>query len=418
MSSTFDPSMAKDALKPQAQQQRRVFDERVFMAVERFELSRPGTGGEDWAIGRSVTDPSVKLAVRLSTVEERMVDMPKANEARLRQSYESGEFRRETLAEKAAVKIKLIAFDGARPLGETEHGVRTYRAHWPQTMAAKPEAEVVHGLGTINLFQPRDGAPGKASAHVEYLRTSTIVDGSNVREALGSALATKDDQGNARDGHAIMRVYHGGTEFATARVFPAREESVVKDPLYGDNKTVRLPVQGDASVKALLDGKRAGLDNVDVQNDLARAIVAGILDDDEPPVSHVMAPEKAANFFYGAKAGELTVEIVAAERINFGLDSAKTYLKDIENPKFAGYLVRTEVEGERTTVERGYGNTVTAIQRHPDGLPYAIYASPQEHFPQVSPLAHFDAQMPLTSILPEDPKAPRKEAAYESSPGM
>lgn len=33
--SNFDPSMAKDALKPQAQRQRRVYDERVFMAVER-----------------------------------------------------------------------------------------------------------------------------------------------------------------------------------------------------------------------------------------------------------------------------------------------------------------------------------------------------------------------------------------------
>ena len=418
MSTTFDPAIAKDALKQQqapAQRERRVYDERVFMEVERFQLSR--TGGDEWAIGRSITNPEEKVMVRLSTIEERMSDLPQANEAKLRQSYE-GENRRETLAEKAQGKIKLIAFDGARPLGVSEDGMKQYRAHWPQTMAAKPEAEVLHGLGTISLFQPKDGAPGKASAHVEYLRTSTIVDGSNVREALVSALATKDDLGNARDGHAIMRVYHGGTEFATARVFPAREETAVKDPLYGDSKTVRLPVAGEASVQALLDGKRAGLDNVDVQNDLARAIVAGMLDDDEPPVSHVMAPEKAANFFYGAKAGELTVEIVAAERINFGLDSAKTYLKDIDNPKFAGYLVRTEVEGERTTVERGYGNTVTAIQRHPDGLPYAIYASPQEHFPQVSPLAHFDAQMPLTSILPEDPKAPRKEAAYESSPGM
>ncbi|NUQ01336.1 MAG: BrxA/BrxB family bacilliredoxin, partial [Armatimonadetes bacterium] len=31
------------------------------------------------------------------------------------------------------------AFDGARPLGVSEDGVKQYRSHWPQTMAAKPE---------------------------------------------------------------------------------------------------------------------------------------------------------------------------------------------------------------------------------------------------------------------------------------
>lgn len=416
MSTSFDPSIAKNALVPQARQ-RRVYDERVFMQVESFQLSRPGTGGEDWALGRSLLNPAEKLAVRLSTADERLVDMPKANEARLRNSYEGGEFRRETLAEKAAGKIKLIAFDGARSLGEVD-GVKQYRAHWPQTIAAKPEAEVTHGLGTINLFQPREGGAGRATAYAEFLRSATIVDGSNAREALESALANKDENGNARDGHAIMRVYHRGIEYATARVFPAREEAVMQDPLYGDSKTVRVPMEGAQSVQALLEGKQAGLANVDVQNDLARAVLAGLLDDEEPPVSHEMEAKKAENFFYGAKSGELTVEIVAAERIQFGPDSAKTALKEIENPKYAGYLVRTEVEGERTTTERGYGDTVVAFQRHPDGLPYAIYAAPVEHFPKVSPLARFDSQMPLIEILPADVKAPLREAAHDSSPGL
>ena len=65
-------------------------------------------------------------------------------------------------------------------------------------------------------------------------------------------------------------------------------------------------------------------------------------------------------------------------------------------------------------LERGYGNTVVAFQRYPNGQPYAVYASPQENLPRVSPLAHFDSQMPLTSILPEEPKA-AKAAANEMS---
>ena len=155
MSTSFDPAIAKDALKPaNAQRERRAYDERVFMEVERFQLSR--SGGDEWAVGRSITNPDERVMVRLSTVEERMTDLPLANEGRLRQSYE-GENRRETMAEKAQSKVRLIAFDGARSLGETEDGIKQYRAHWPQTMAAKPDAEVVAGLGSIVLYQPKEG---------------------------------------------------------------------------------------------------------------------------------------------------------------------------------------------------------------------------------------------------------------------
>ena len=140
--------------------------------------------------------------------------------------------------------------------------------------------------------------------------------------------------------------------------------------------------------------------------------------DDEPPKSNVMKPEQVENFFHGAKGGDLNVEIVGVERIKFGMDSAKTYLKDRENRKFADYLVKTEAEGGKTMTERGYGNTVVAFQRYPNGQPYAVYASPQENLPRVSPLAQFDSQMPLTSILPEDPKAPKQEKSSDNEMSM
>ena len=254
MSTTFDPAIAKDALKQQqapAQRERRVYDERVFMEVERFQLSR--TGGDEWAIGHSITNPEDKVMVRLSTIEERMSDLPQANEAKLRQSYE-GENRRETLAEKAQGKIKLIAFDGARPLGVGEDGVKQYRAHWPQTMAAKPEAEVTAGVGSIVLYQPKEGSGSKADAYVEFLRTATLADGSNVQQAMESALEIKDENGNARDAHAVMRVFYNGEEVATARVFPAREQAKVTDPMYGDEKTIMQPVDAASSFQALREG--------------------------------------------------------------------------------------------------------------------------------------------------------------------
>lgn len=417
MSTSFDPAIAKDALKPaNAQRERRAYDERVFMEVERFQLSR--SGGDEWAVGRSITNPDERVMVRLSTVEERMTDLPLANEGRLRQSYE-GENRRETMAEKAQSKVRLIAFDGARSLGETEDGIKQYRAHWPQTMAAKPDAEIIAGLGSIVLYQPKEGSGNKADAYVEFLRTATATDGANVQQAMEAALEINDKDGNARDAHALMRVFYNGEEVATARVFPAREKAIVRDPVYGDEKPIMQPMDAASSFQALRDAKATGIQSMDANNDLARAIIAGLMGDDEPPKANVMEPHRIENFFHGAKGGDLDVEVVGVERIKFGVDSAKTYLKNLkdhngnDNRKFTDYLVKTESEG-KTTTERGYGNTVVAFQRYPNGQPYAVYASPQENLPRVSPLAHFDSQMPLTSILPEEPKA-AKAAANEMS---
>ncbi len=511
MSTSFDPAIAKDALKPaNAQRERRAYDERVFMEVERFQLSR--SGGDEWAVGRSITNPDERVMVRLSTVEERMTDLPLANEGRLRQSYE-GENRRETMAEKAKSKVRLIAFDGARSLGETEDGIKQYRAHWPQTMAAKPDAEVVAGLGSIVLYQPKEGSGNKADAYVEFLRTATVTDGSNVQQAMEAALEINDKDGNARDAHALMRVFYNGEEVATARVFPMRDHEKVIDPNFGDSKTVPVAIQGERSFQELRDGTPVGMTSVvknvvqflddktateiseavregkpvasifialsegkperylpefledkkdelvgafagkadkelaqvlqgsefkgivsamisksrvsalevrmNANNDLARAVIAGLMGDDEPPKANAMEPHRIENFFHGAKGGDLNVEVVGVERIKFGVDSAKTYLKNLkdhngnDNRKFTDYLVKTESEG-KTTTERGYGNTVVAFQRYPNGQPYAVYASPQENLPRVSPLAHFDSQMPLTSILPEEPKA-AKAAANEMS---
>ena len=421
MSTSFDPAIAKDALKPaNAQRERRAYDERVFMEVERFQLSR--SGGDEWAVGRSITNPDERVMVRLSTVEERMTDLPLANEGRLRQSYE-GENRRETMAEKAQSKVRLIAFDGARSLGETEDGIKQYRAHWPQTMAAKPDAEVVAGLGSIVLYQPKEGSGNKADAYVEFLRTATVTDGSNVQQAMETALEISDKDGNARDAHALMRVFYNGEEVATARVFPAREKATVTDPMYGDEKTIMQPMNAANSFQALRDAKATGIQSMDANNDLARAIIAGLMGDDEPPKANVMEPHRIENFFHGAKGGDLNVEVVGVERIKFGVDSAKTYLKNLkdhngnDNRKFTDYLVKTENEG-KTITERGYGNTVVAFQRYPNGQPYAVYASPQENLPRVSPLAQFDSQMPLTSILPEDPKAPKQKKSSDNEMSM
>ena len=416
---TFDPSKANiesSAKAPKPESNKRQYDERVMMKVERYELTRDGSN--DWAVGHSIVNPDERVRVRLSTIEERVSDNPeKFDEAKIRQQYE-GEKRRETLLEKQKDKITLIAFDGARPLGVGEDGAKLYRAHWPQTMAAKAEAEVTHGLGNIVLYQPPEGATGKSEAYVEFLRAATIVDASNVKEALVSALATVDDNGHARDPHAIMRVFHNGQEVAEARVFPARVLETRVDPTFGDEKEVPVPLNGERTFEALLEAKATGIDSLDTYNDLARTVVAGLMDADEPPKVNKMNPDIAANYLYGAKNGELTVEIIKAERMAFGKDSAKTYLKDSGNLKFRAYQIRTEKEGERAQWHRGYAETVVATHRHENGQPYVVYASPVENFPRAEMLSEFDDTYPLSRVLPEDEKAPRRDASSDYDQGM
>ena len=274
----FDPAKTNiepGTQAPKSERVKRQYDERVLMRVERYELTRDGSN--DWAVGRSITNPDQLVKVRLSSVEERLSDNPERfQEAKIRQQYE-GEKRRETLLEKQKDKITLLAFDGARPLGVGDDGAKMYRAHWPQTMAAKPEAEVTHGLGSIVLYQPPEGAGGKSEAYVEFLRAATIVDGSNVKESLVSALATVDENGHARDPHAVMRVFHNGQEVAEARVFPARVLEKRVDPTFGDEKEVPVPLSGEGTFEALLEGKATGYLSMDTYNDLARAVVAATI---------------------------------------------------------------------------------------------------------------------------------------------
>lgn len=420
MSTAFDLKMAKQTTSPRSEERsRRAYDERIFMRVESYSLSRDGS--DDWVVGSSITNPEQKISVRLSTLEERMADLPQANPSRLKQSYE-GENSRDSLAKKAKNNIELIAFDGARPVGVGNDGVRYYRAHWPQTMSNSADAEVMQGIGTIRLYQPNEGSGQKANAYVELLRNATPVDASNVAEAISSALAIKDENGNSRDGHAQLRItYQEDADSepilaATTNVFPFRELKTIEDPLYKDKKTVRVRVEPDQSMAMLQEGAKTGLDGTDRSNDLARVVLSALAGDAEPPVTNVMTPAEVENFRSAFEQGQLSVEVLKVERIPFGVDTAKTYLRERNAQKFASFVVQDE---ESNRPVQAYGNVVLAVQRYAsNGQPYAVYASPEENVPKVSPLNDFDSRMPLTAFLPEDPHAHSKARELDEDYGL
>lgn len=411
--SNFDPS--KLNARPSNTSSRGPRSERVFMQVESYETP---DNGYHFAVGHRIGNPEEKIRVRLNTVKERVADMPNLSEDAVKAQYVSGENTRDNIAAKSAADIKLIAFDDARRLGEND-GVVEYRAHWPTTIATQPEAEVFAGKANIRLQDAfeRGGVRTKAQAYVELIKGHAAATAENIDQLLQDALTLKDDQGRARDPMMIMRVRHNGSVVATPRLYPARKASTVFDQATGENREITRPLDPLQTVQSLMESDPGRSPMSNAQLDSVRAIVAGVRGEAEPRFNSTdeAMHAKARSLYWGAKEGHLEVEIISAEKIDFGADSRKTYLKNKDRPQFARYAVK-EPNGEQQVREvRGYTDTVVGILRHEDGEPYAIYASPKAMFPKAYKLADLrlaDAA-PAAEAQAEATQAPTEPSQQE-----
>lgn len=378
--SSFDPNKLGGGGKGSGQSKPRA--ERLFVAVESFETPADGF---HYAVGRRVDNPDEVVKVRLTTVKERLGDWPNSNEAKVTEQYVSGEFHRDTIADKAKAKIPLISFDEAYKVGSNESGVTEYRAHWPTVMSTSPQTEVMMGLAHIKLRDSAEVEPGKrsnAQAYVELLKGATIVNKDNIDAALTNALSIKDEQGRARDPVAIVRVFHEGQQVTAKRLYPDSETAKVFDQTLGDHKEVWRKVDAAVTLGNLAQAN-PGFSPMDtVSKDVIRAVVAGIKGDAEPKFASddQKVRDDARNLYHGALQGALTVEVVSAEKIDFGADSRKTYLNMKDRSHLAAYTLR-EPNGEYVRETPTFTNTVVAVNRYPDGEPYAVFASPTVMYP-------------------------------------
>lgn len=384
MTTNFDPAMLGQ--RPAAGGRQATRSERLFVVVEDYETPKDGF---HYAVGHRVDAPEQQVRVRLTTVNERAQDRPNDDIDKIRTVYETGENTREQIADKARAGITLLSFDDARRVGEAD-GVTEYRAHWPKTMATVPEAEVMGGMAHIRLRpgQKVGNEQKPAQAYVELLKSSTIASPDNIDQVLTDALAIKDDQGRARDPIAIVRVLHEGKVYAQPRMYPATVTSQKFDQATGENRSFQSPLEAVESLQSLMSGRPGRNDFETRQLDTMRALVAGIKGLDYPKVN-TPDPEiqdGIRNLYYGAKGGHLQLEVIAGEKIDFGADSRKTYLSERERPHLAAYVVRETLEREQVKETPGYANTVLAVMRHPDGEPYAVFASPAPMYPKAKKL--------------------------------
>jgi hypothetical protein len=361
--------------------------ERVFLVVEKYETPAEGF---HYAVGHRADKPDEKIKVRLNTVQERSADRPNDSIEKIKAQYVTGENTRDSIADKAKAGVKLLSFDDARRIGKGEDGVIEYRAHWPKTMSTDPQAEVMHGLAHVKLKEAGEynGRHSPSQAYVEMMKSSVVVDKDSIDKVLSDALAIKDSQGRARDPLAIMRVMYEGKVVASSRVYPSVELTKVFDQNLGEHKEVVRKVDADKTINDLMTAKPGKSDMENRQLDIARAVIAGIKGLDEPKfnIHDESAIESVRNLYYGAKSGALQVEVIAAEKIDFGAESRKTYLNDKDRPQLAAYTIKEVVDETRVREIPGYTKTVLAVHRHPDGEPYAVFASPVQMYPKVQKL--------------------------------
>lgn len=379
---TFDPSKLSQRT-PSAPKGPR--PERLFMEVTSYETP---SDGFHYAVGKRFGNGAEgeTIRVRLTTVDERAADLPKVNREKIEAQYVTDANHRDTIADKKKAGIRLISFDDAIKVKAGDDGVTEYRAHWPKVISTDPSAEVLSGMAHIKLVDASEyqGKRTKAKAYVELLQNAAVVDGSNIDEALFKALTIRDDVSRARDPFAIVRVFHDGKQAASVRIYPDREQKQVFNQARGQNVDVSVKVDADITIANLITGK-AGFSDFDTQGkDVVRALMAGLKGEDAPPIASEdpAVAQKMLNYYYGAKGGHLQVEVIAAEKIDFGVDSGLTYLKDKTRPHLAAYTIEEPAGGDSVKRTPGFVETVIGVHRHPDGEPYAVFASPVALWPQ------------------------------------
>lgn len=357
--------------------------ERLFVVVEKYETP---ADGYHYAVGHKANNPAEKVKVRLNTVEERSKDFPKIDVDKIKDQYFSGQTHRDTIADKAKAGVVFLSFDDARKLENSGDGVVEYRAHWPKTMSTKPDAEVITGLATI-VLKENNTASKKASASINFIKNITEVNKDNYEPVLLDALAIKDKDGNARNPYVTFRSFYKDELVAVTNLYPATETTPVFDQNSGQYKDIKMKVDAVDTLIQIQKAVPSGDDLLDGYRDRARAIISGLLGEDEPVFNSKddKAVESAKQYYYGTKQGELKVEVVENESIYFGTDSRKTYLNDKD--KFHLSVYDEADENDVNKKHQVYTDTVVAVHRYPDGEPFAVYAAPVKMYPTMEKLS-------------------------------
>jgi hypothetical protein len=186
-------------------------------------------------------------------------------------------------------------------------------------------------------------------------------------------------------------IFHNGHQVVAPRIYPAVQAVKVLDQNLGEHKTVNKPADAEQTLKRLIQGAPSNTAYDLVQKDMIRALIAGITQGGQPKLltQDQLQRQELLKLYAGTHSGHLQVELLHAERINLGVDTRKVYLADMMRMPLSSYAIKEEGPDAETATKttQGYTQTVIGLHRHPDGEPYAVFASPKDMFPKMTKLA-------------------------------
>jgi hypothetical protein len=346
---------------------------RIFMAVDGYEK----IDGFTYAVGKEAYGSGEPIKVRLTTVTERVADVPTANPATVESQYVSGSSHRHTLAEKEKNGVRLLSFDGALPL-DNGH----FRAHWPNTASTDPNAVVLTGLAHVHLDDGlgANGEPVRtAQAYIEAVKGAEIINAAddNVMAKLRGYLDTSVDGVEVKPSVQV-RLTHEGKTHARARLYPASDMAEKFDEARGTTVKYKVAVDADTTIARLLSKDQASNNEAFAANrDYFRAVLVGCGAVAADAVTYETDAAKMENIAAGIEQGAIQVEMVGFERIDCGKSTRQSLLKDATRPPLSFYS-STNAKTQRT--DNRYVPTAVVCQRHSDGMLYAVSVTPMDGF--------------------------------------
>lgn len=372
--STFSPDQLNAADKKAAAPSK-PRPRRIFMAVDGYEK----IDGFTYAVGKEAYGSDKPIKVRLTTVTERVADVPSMNPATVESQYVSGSSHRHTLAEKEKNGVKLLSFDVALPL-ENGH----FRAHWPNTASTDPNAVVLTGLAHVHLDDGlgANGEPVRtAQAYIEAVKGAETISAAddNVMAKLRGYLSTNVDSVDVKPSVQI-RLVHEGKTFARARLYPASDMAEKFDEARGTTVKYKVAVDADTTIARLLSSDQK--DNNEafaVNRDHFRAMLVGCGAVAADAVTYETDAGKMENIAAGIEQGAIQVEMVGLERIDCGKSTRQSLLKDAAaNKPPLSFYSSTNAKTQRT--DNRYVPTAVVCQRHSDGQLYVVSVTPMDGF--------------------------------------
>lgn len=369
---------------------------RLFLQVTGYEID---DSGHNYAIGTDLLNqiPGT-LKIRLTTTEERNIDKPKENKAKIQQQYKLGATGRDTIKDKAQSKATVLAFDD---LICTSDDRTHFRAHWPRTLSTvdKPAKIFVSPISHIELQQKTDRS--RAKAFVETITSNTNLQSIKNRRSLDkifiNAFSPNDKDGNPQRPFAVMNLrFNNEPVFALLpRLYPTMTTKNIFDKDNGEIK-VAVPDSGEVTMKSILSGERIGSNVRETfALDIFRATYAALTKQDNVKIfSEGKNNEYVKAIFNGVKSGKIEANLSTGISYNFGPASAKTYLADAEKKYLSVFNINKEVgddvDQKHHRSVNGYAPVVLALQQFDDGSHYVVNALSNEPYPKTTPLNETD----------------------------